>query len=382
MGRTHQRRVRAFEHQVVAIAGQAALVGAGNLVAHAVEADALGDAAAHVVQEQVIGVVAVAGHQVAGCGLEQHQLTVRGNVEEIRTAIALDANRAHRYALDRTGVHVLHEHIALAVGVVRHQVGGVRLEGDIHATVGNTCLVTAAIRLDAIEIGGHAIHGFGLRIKAEDVEFAIAVAGNQVGGARTEHHEAASSRHAPIAGGSVGGQAIRATTGQQHVAGLTIHDVQLGRRDAAIRDQVVGAGKGHIATTRADRHGECAVRVLLAIREVVQALHLPAAVVANEHITLAVAITRHQLRGFGGEHRMAAIAVDTAFIRTTESLRAVHQRVFRRGQQQQVRWRWRYCGTGQRGRAGTGCDQGEKAGTDAGGSRHAALPGSRISLRG
>ena len=93
---------------------------AGLQVAH-VEQDGVGDA----------------GHEVGRRGGEDHELPGGGDRHRVAEAVGLLAGRADRDEPRRPGDQVAHEHVVVAVGVVRDQVGRVGAEDDVAAAAGD-----------------------------------------------------------------------------------------------------------------------------------------------------------------------------------------------------------------------------------------------------
>jgi hypothetical protein len=87
--------------------------------------------------------IAVAGHQVAGGALEDHVAVVGGELGVVAVTVALRPGGIGRHALDRPALQVLDEDVRGAIAVAGHQVAGVTLEDHV-AAVGGELGVGAA----------------------------------------------------------------------------------------------------------------------------------------------------------------------------------------------------------------------------------------------
>src|SRR5207247_6804510 len=168
-----------------------ARVALGGL-AGGVGADERQGAGFDVVEEDVAGVVVVAGRQVAGAAGEGDvaALLADGRLE----AHAVGAGGAELVDADQgggAGVAVVEKNVALAVGVVAGQVAGLAAEHDEAPVLADAGAVAVAVGFGAAGPDADARGHAGLHVAHEDVALAVVVAADQVAGLGAEGDEPA-----------------------------------------------------------------------------------------------------------------------------------------------------------------------------------------------
>ena len=126
--------------------------------------------------------VGVARHQVGGIRLEGDEAPVRRERRGEAVPVALDAARPEAHAPGRARLAVADEHVDTSVGVARHQVGGIRAEGDEPPVRRERRLEAEAIALDSARPEAHAPGRARLAVADEHVGPVVGVARHQVGG--------------------------------------------------------------------------------------------------------------------------------------------------------------------------------------------------------
>ena len=251
-----------------------AAVGAG-----AVDADQSGRAAIQIAHEDVTVEICVIRDQIAGETIERHRASIGAEDREARLGIA--AVRAGVVDADqsgRVGLQIAHKDIDVTVRIVVDQIAGDALER--HKTTvgadgwgGREAVAAAATGPVDADQGGRA----GLQIAHKDVEVAIRIIiGDQIGGETLERHktpvgtdgggerEAVAAAGAGPVGADQGGRAgfqiahedvevaIRIIGDQIGGETLERHKAPVGAHGRGEREAVAAAGASPVG---ADQHG-------------------------------------------------------------------------------------------------------------------------------
>ena len=141
-----------------------------------------------VVDENVRRAIGVAEHQVAGQRLKGHIVSVGRDGWHLRPALALRAIGGHRDAHRLAGLLVVDKDINRVVGITEHQIVGPGLEGDV-APVGRDGRVQAG-DVPLCSIRGHRDAGglAGQQVVDKNIAGIVGVIRHQVVGIRIKGH--------------------------------------------------------------------------------------------------------------------------------------------------------------------------------------------------
>src|SRR6266516_4102455 len=165
--------------------------------AGAVHAGALGRSGEPVVDEHVVGEVVVAGDEVVGTRMEGHESAVRADRRPVTEPVRLAFCAAHADPLGGTGEPVADEDVRRAVPVLLHQVRRFRRESDESAVGADRRVARHAddsavpVALTALAVHADALGRAGDAITNEDVGDAVGVLWHQVAGLRGERDDPA-----------------------------------------------------------------------------------------------------------------------------------------------------------------------------------------------
>jgi hypothetical protein len=107
--------------------GNALIVALG---ARAVHADAGGRSCVAIMNKDVRGVVGIARHQVGGAGLKGHEAPSSTQGWQEAATVRLGARTVHTDAGGRARAAIMDEDVVGVVGIARHQIGGDSVEGQ------------------------------------------------------------------------------------------------------------------------------------------------------------------------------------------------------------------------------------------------------------
>jgi hypothetical protein len=153
----HQVAGVALEDHGAALGGELGVEAAtvalhpGGIGRHALDRPAL-----QVLDEEVFGTIAVAGDQIAGQAHEEHAVAVGGEPGVFATIVALHPGGIGRHALDCPALQILDEDILGAIAVASYQVAGFAVEEHGAAVGGDLGVVAATIALHPAGIGRYA----------------------------------------------------------------------------------------------------------------------------------------------------------------------------------------------------------------------------------
>jgi len=185
-----------------------------------------------VVDEHIVVVVVVPGHQVRGSRVEGHPATIRRQMGIVTVAVALDTSRGQAHPGGGSRLPVVHEHVAGCVVVPGHQVRGRGFEGHVATVRGEEGVGAVAIGLGATRGHAHAGGGPRLPVVHEDIARAVGVhpGPEQVRGSGEEGDVASVRRQGGIEAEAI---ALGAVRGHAYPRG--------GARLSIVREDVVGS---------------------------------------------------------------------------------------------------------------------------------------------
>src|SRR5262245_18863713 len=128
--------------------------------------------------EDIVEVVGVTGHQVRGPAPEAHEATISRDGRVVAQTITLLAARAEADARGLPRLSVVHEDIVGIVGVTRYQVRGPALEGHEASIRGYRRTHAEAVSLNSARADADDRRLCGLEIMDEDL-LAGGAAGDQ-----------------------------------------------------------------------------------------------------------------------------------------------------------------------------------------------------------
>ena len=225
--------------------------------------------------------------------------------------VPLGAARTHADAFSGPCLGVADEDVGPTVGVVRHQVLGVRAERDVTSVRADARPVAVQ---DSLRAGGrdaHALDRVRVPIVAKDVGCLVRVACDEVGCKGLERHVASVRADGGIVAMAV---PLGAAGAQAHALGgaaLPIADEDVGRAVAVSRHEIRRVRvEGYVAAVRADGR-PVAVRVgVPTARGHADALDGGRLSVVDEHVTCAIGVPGHQVGGPGLERDVPPVRTD------------------------------------------------------------------------
>lgn len=132
--------------------------------------------------EDILGFVAVSGHQVVRPGAKTDIPAVIGDGRYCAHIVSLFSPVVNADSFSLTGLQVVNENVGCAVGVSAHQVTGIRFKGDIPAVAGDGGAQAVAVALLTAGINADPSGLPGINIVDENIGFAVGISCNKVGG--------------------------------------------------------------------------------------------------------------------------------------------------------------------------------------------------------
>ena len=248
--------------------------------------------------EDVIAVVGVAGHQVASGRLKHHIAPIGGDEGPEGIAVSLRTVGGNGDARGLACFTVVDEDIPITVGVTAHKVAGQRIKCHVAPVSGDGRVGAGlTISLRAVGCDGNARGLPRLTVVDKDVRGAVSVSAHKVAGPRHKRHVApVSGDGREIVGQVLPLRAVGCDGDTRGLARLTVVDKDVPGAVGVAAHKVAGRRrKCHVASVGRDR-GEFGIVIpLRAVRGNRDARGLPRLAVVDEDILTVVGIGAHQV---------------------------------------------------------------------------------------